>query len=209
MTKKIYKPGTILSENSKTGCSLNLPIAGHCRPTKNCAKTCYAKSGPIAFPNSKRKQVWLSDYLKGSNITGLIQECSQQIAVRLSGTGDLSLEHCPNILKLAAACPATQFWGMTRKLEIDKAKNKKRPNLKLMVSVDSSSPASVWKYNGTLCWGPRLKEDRIPEDKRIHTVFPYHSRGRVVKGMPTNPKDCAAVWHKIPGCLSCGRCWNW
>jgi len=61
----MYFPTTILSENSKTGCSLNLPIAGHCRPTKNCARVCYAKCGNTAYPNSKRKQIWLSKYLKG------------------------------------------------------------------------------------------------------------------------------------------------
>lgn len=205
-----YFPTTILSQNSKTGCSINLPIAGHCRPTKNCARCCYARSGHTAMPSNKKKQVWVSEYLKGSDLTQLINECRGRTAVRLSGTGDLSLEHCPNIIHLAKACPATMFWGMTRKLEVAKALNKKVPNLKIMVSVDSSSPDSIWKYNGVLCFGPRLKNDTVPKnDKRIRIIFPYHKGGRIIKGVPEDKKDCQAVYHRIPGCLSCGRCWNW
>jgi hypothetical protein len=206
-----YKPTTILSSNTKTGCSINLPIAGHCRPTKNCSKTCYAKSGHTAMPSNKKKQVWVSNYLKGPDITQLIQECLSRTAVRLSGTGDILKEHVPNLLKLAKACPATQFWGMTRKLEIAKAINKKHPNLRLLVSVDSSSPKSVWNYNGALCFGPRLATDEVPKDKRIKTIFPHHKSGHIVnvKNMPKDKKDCPAVRHELPGCLSCGRCWTW
>jgi hypothetical protein len=103
------------------------------------------------------------------------------------------------------------FWGMTRKIEIATTLNGQAPNLKLMVSVDSSSPASVWKYKGVLCWGPRFASDVVPADPRIHTIFPYHSSGKIVqaKSMPEDPRDCQAVYHRIPGCMSCGRCWNW
>jgi len=206
---KSYRPQHILSSNTKTGCSINLPIKHHCRPTKNCSKTCYARSGYTALPNSLRKQEWVSKYLSGGDISELIRECSSKTAVRLSGTGDIQTEHLPNLLRLARACPATQFWGMTRKLEIAKALNGELSNLRLMVSVDSSSPKAVWKYNGTLCYGPRLKTDRVPNMKNLRTVFPYHSRGRVVNDMPTHPKDCQAVWHNIDGCLQCRRCWTW
>jgi hypothetical protein len=208
----MYFPTTILSENSKTGCSLNLPIAGHCRPTKNCSRTCYARYGHTALPVSKNKQRWLSDYLKGSDITQLIGECRGRTAVRLNGTGDLNKEHVPNILKLAKTCPATVFYGMTRKIEIAKALNNKLPNLKFMVSVDSSTPKSIWEnYKGTLCWGPRFAGDVVPNLKNIRTIFPYHFAGKIVKKdhMPHDPRDCPAIWHKVSGCLSCGKCWNW
>jgi hypothetical protein len=208
----MYHPTTILSSNTKTGCSINLPIKGHCRPTKNCAKTCYARCGHTALPSNIKKQMWVSDYLKGTDLSELIKECSSRTAVRLSGTGDLQTEHTKNIRRLAKACPNTQFWGMTRKLEIARALNGKLPNLKIMVSIDSSSPKDVQDYNGVLCWGPRLKDDKVPlKDKRIRTVFPYHFAGKVVdvKNMPTDKRDCPAVRHTKDGCLSCGRCWNW
>ena len=210
MAVKSYAPGSILSENSKTGCSINLPIKGHCRPTKNCAATCYARVGHTALPSNLKKQNWVSNYLKGRNISDLIKECQTRTAVRLSGTGDLQTEHVPNILRLARQCPATQFWGMTRKLEIAKALNNHLPNLKVMVSVDSSSPEAVWKYQGTLCWGPRFASDKIIP-KRIKVIFPYHCTGRIVqaKFMPNDKRDCPGIRHTKDGCLSCRRCWNW
>ena len=204
-----YSPGTILSSNTKTGCSINLPIAGHCTPTKNCSRTCYAKCGHTALPSNKKKQVWVSHYLSGKNLSTLIKECKSRTAVRLSGTGDLLQTHTKNLIRLAKACPDTMFWGMTRKLDIAKAINNKLPNLKLMVSVDSSSPTSVWNYKGTLCFGPRLKDDKVPNNSKIKTVFPYHFAGKVIKGMPEHKKDCQAVYHRIDGCMSCKKCWTW
>jgi len=56
-------PLHILSENSKCGVSINMPIKRHCRPTKVCAFCCYARTGRTAFPASTRKQDWVSQYL--------------------------------------------------------------------------------------------------------------------------------------------------
>jgi hypothetical protein len=100
---------------------------------------------------------------------------------------------------------------MTRKLEIATILNGQYPNLKIMVSVDSSSPPSVWKYKGMLCWGPRFSSDTIPADPRIRTIFPYHHVGKIVhiKSMPHDPRDCPAIRHLVRGCVSCGQCWNW
>lgn len=205
----MYHPEHILSSNTKTGRSINLPIKGHCTPTPNCSRTCYAKHGHCARPCSTRKQVWVSSYLKGPDITELTKECQKHPAIRLSATGDLLLDHVPNILSLARSCPKTQFWGMTRKINIAQAINNHLPNLRLLVSIDSSSPPSVWNYPDAMCWGPRLPNDTIPEDDRIKVVFPYHAHGKVIKAVPHHPKDCQAVWHSIDGCLSCGRCWKW
>lgn len=203
-----YAPGTLLSSNSKTGCSIDFPIEGHCRPTKNCAKDCYAKKGPIAWKNSKRKHDFMTTYMQGGNIKALIFECKQRSVVRISGSGDLLMEHIPNLLKLAKESPMTTFWGMTRKTEIAEAVNGKLPNLKLLVSVDSSSPDSVWDYQGKMCFGPRREEDTVPNDDRIVVVFPYHFGGKVVGKVETHKKDCPSV-RTHEGCFNCGRCWNW
>lgn len=208
---KAYQPGTILSSNTKTGCSINLPIKCHCRPTATCAKTCYARKGKTIMPHCLKKQKWVSKYLEGSDISQLIRECKAHTSVRLSGTGDILESHVPNLLQLAAVCKATQFWGMTRKLEIASALNGRLPNLKLMVSIDNSSPQSVRDYQGAKCWGPRLAEDVVPNDPNIITVFPYHNSGKIVqvKKMPTDHRDCPAVRHTVSGCLECGKCWSW
>jgi hypothetical protein len=204
----MYEPQTILSSNTKTGCSINLPIAGHCIPTKTCASTCYAKRGHISFPTSTRKQRWVSEYLAAGNLFKLIHECLSRTAIRISGSGDLNQEHVKNVIKLAKACPDTMFWGMTRKVDIARKINNKLPNLKLLLSVDRDSPKATWKYKEAMCWGPRMIGDKVPNDERIITVFPYHFSGKVIKNMPHHKKDCPAVWdHR--GCMVCGKCWKW
>lgn len=205
----MYTPQKILSTNTKTGFSLNLPIKGHCNPTKNCAHDCYARTGYTAMPTSKKKQAWVSRYLANGSLDKLILECKALSTVRLNGTGDLNMNHVPAVISLAKACPRTLFWGMTRKIDVAKAINKKLPNLSLLVTVDASSPKETWKYKGAMCYGPRRPGDIIPDDKRIKTVFPRHFSGSVVAGVKKHPKDCQAVWHNISGCIECGQCWDW
>ena len=203
-------PSKILSDNRKCGASIDLPIQGHCTPTKNCAATCYAKVGFQAFPNSRRKQLWVSEYMAQANLTALIKECKSHESIRLNGSGDLKVEHTINVIRLARSCPDTMFWGMTRKISIAEQLNGREYNLKILVSVDSSSPASVWNdYRGHLCYGPRLATDTVPDDDRIITVFPTHKQGKVKDNIPTHIKDCPAVRHEVEGCLSCNRCSSW
>lgn len=209
----MYEPNYILTKNKKCNASIDLPIEGHCRPTRICMHDCYARFGHQAMDNCVRKQQWLSKYLANPDRFGglsrLAEECRPLRAVRLNGSGDLLPAHVPTLVRLAEICPETQFWGMTRKPGIARRINSRLPNLRILVSVDASSPASAWKYNGALCFGPRQPEDEVPEDPRIVTVFPRHHGGKVIKGMPHHPKDCQGVWHTISGCMACGRCWNW
>jgi hypothetical protein len=203
------KPEHLLSENRKCGASIDLPIQGHCTPTKHCNKDCYAHIGFQAFPNAKRKQTFISQYLTGPDISQLIKECRAHPSIRLNGSGDLNPSHLLNVIRLAKALPNVMFWGMTRKPPIARYLNGKAPNLKMLLSIDASTPESVWKtYKGPLCWGPRHAEDNIPDDPRIITVFPKHVTGKV-KDIPHHPKDCPAVRHTVDGCLSCNRCSNW
>lgn len=204
-----YHPQQILSRNGKTGVSLDLPREGHCRPTKNCSKDCYARCGHQARPDAIRKQKWVSEYLLGKDISSLVMETRLHSAVRLNGSGDLLPEHVPNIIKLAEQCPYTQLWGMTRKPNIAKALNGKIINLRMLLTVDATSPKSVWDYDEAMCFGPRRTEDIVPDDPRIIVVFPKHHAGRVLKGIPEHPKDCQGVYHRISGCMECGRCWAW
>ncbi len=204
-----YHPVQLLSENKKTGVSINLPIKGHCVPTKRCAADCYGKSGHTALASNIKKQKFMSNYLAKGDIDLLIYECQQYVSVRLNGIGDLKTKHIPAILSLAEACPQTQFWGMTRKIHIAKGINGKFPNLSLLVTIDVSSPDSVWEYDGTLCFGPRREGDPVPDDKRIITIFPRHHIGKIVGNVPDDPRDCPAVRHKVNGCIECKQCWSW
>lgn len=206
-----YVPIQLLSENSKTCISINMPIASTCYPTKRCSRDCYGRSGHIAWENSLRKQRYIANYLEQGDIDLLINECRQYVSVRLNGVGDLNAEHVPAILSLAEACPQTTFWGMTRKIPIaEEVLTGNLPNLSLLLSVDVTSPASVWEYQtGPLCFGPRRPEDDVPDDQRIITVFPRHHAGKIIGDIPLHAKDCPAVRHKVDGCLQCKRCWNW
>lgn len=206
--RKDYHPITLLSENKKTCVSINLPIKGHCKPTKRCLKDCYAKCGHTALDSNKKKQQFLSDYLLRTDLDLLIFECKRYVSVRLNGTGDLKPGHLPGLLSLAKAASQTTFWGMTRKPDIAAAVNGVLPNLSLLVSVDPTTPASVWNYPGKLCFGPRRPEDVVPDDDRIITIFPRHHAGRIIGDVPVDPKDCPAVRHEVNGCIECKKCWN-
>ena len=197
----------LLSTNTKTTCSINLPRT-NCRPTRICAKLCYGRVGPIAWHEGKKDL--MNDYLKGSDISQLIEECRPFKAVRLSAVGDLLTEHLPNLFRMAKELPETRFWGMTRKLEIARAINGAGlPNLNILVSVDASTDRKTWAYPGKMCFGPRRAQDPVPDDRRIITVFPYHFTGKVRGDVPAHPKDCPAVRHTVKGCYSCGHCWRW
>jgi len=206
----MYLPQKIISENIKTGVSINFPTKRHCRPTILCKKACYAKSGPMLLPVSRKKQQYVSDYFKGNNLRQVIGECWNFQTVRLNGCGDFLAGHLTNILTLARECTHTMFYGMTRKPEIANVLNNQLPNLKLLLSVDATTPKKVSEnYPGKICFGPRRAIDTVPNDKRIITVFPYHCHGKVITGIPKHKKDCPAVWHKVSGCMKCKRCWNW
>ena len=200
----------ILSANHKTGVSLNLPVL-NCRPTRRCAAACYACEGLISWRPSIRKALVVDAALRRGEIEGLIWECRRLREVRLNGSGDMTSEHVPGILKLAGACTGTIFWGFTRCREVAEAVNNQCANLSLILTMDATSPdTKLAGFFGPLAFGPRKPRDRVPEDSRIVVVFPEHHAGRTVRGVPMHPKDCPAT-RGLPrknACLHCQRCWR-
>lgn len=67
-------PRILLSENLKTGESINLPIL-NCQPTERCAAVCYATTGPISWKNSLQKALAVDAVLRSGELEGLIWEC--------------------------------------------------------------------------------------------------------------------------------------
>jgi hypothetical protein len=200
----------ILSTNKKTNVSLNLPTS-NCHPTAICSHCCYGRHHFLGHARrALNKWDRVSDYLSTTkDCQELISEARVYSSVRLAGIGDILPSHVRPLLKLAKACPQTQFWGMTRKTDLATKLNGRLANLHLLVSVDASSPDKVWEYKGRMCFGPRRAEDSVPSDRRLVTVFPYHNSGSVVGKIPEHRLDCPAVRHTVSGCSECGRCWKW
>ena len=204
------KPLIVLSSNHKTGTSINLPVI-NCKPTRRCAAACYACVGPISWGNSIRKALAVDAVLRSGELEGLIWECRRLRDVRLNGSGDMTLEHVPALLELAQACPGTVLWGFTRRRQVAEAVNDVRRNLSLIVSFDTTSPAGELDgYDGPLAFGPRRPRDRVPDDRRIVTVFPEHRIGHTMRGVPFHPKDCPATRgaQRLMACARCWRCWR-
>jgi len=162
----------------------------------------------MALPVAEKKQQWVSDYLLGDDVSQLINECHQHPAIRLCGGGDLLPKQALSILKVAEACEETQFWGFSRKPVIVDMLNDQLPNVYMQLSVDYTTPVSLWEdADCDISYGPRMQDDEVPDDARIRVVFPYHFRGRVINGVPHHHKDCHAVWDHSIHCYQCKRCY--
>jgi len=200
----------ILSTNRKTAVSINLPVR-NCKPTRRCAAACYACEGPIAWKNSIRKALAVDAALRKGEIEGLIWECRMLQGVRLCGSGDMTMDHVPAILKLAEACPNTTLYGFTRRREVAEAINGKLVNISLIVTFDTTSrDKKLQGYEGPLAFGPRRPGDEVPDDPRIIVVFPEHHAGHTIPGVPEHPKDCPATrgMSRHHACQRCRRCWR-
>jgi hypothetical protein len=142
----IQEPDTdlkvILSENTKTGRSLNFPIYGHCHPSEVCEAVCYAKPVFKLYKSSLPKAEKVSKYFEGTDMSRVIKEINnwKRPSVRISATGDLFPKQAENLIYVAKKCPNTMLWGMTRKVQIAEIINGARlPNLCMLVSVDLST----------------------------------------------------------------------
>lgn len=196
----------LLSENTKTGVSLNLPVK-NCRPSKHCAKTCYACAGRCLLKMSVVKTLRVDRCLSTGQIDRLSNESNMYANVRLCGTGDFLEEQVPHVLRLSQRCPDTLFWGFTRKVKIANQLNGKRKNLRMLLSVDVSTPTKEYRnYTGKLAFGPVFPGEHVPKDNRISVVFPLHHRGRLVLNIEEHRLDCPAVRGKIGHSLACQAC---
>jgi hypothetical protein len=210
MRSPLARAVPILSENHKTGTSINLPVM-NCRPTRRCAAACYACVGPIAWANSIRKALAVDAALRKGEIEGLIWECRRLQDVRLNGSGDMTLHHATAVLRLATACPGTIFWGFTRSRRVAETINRQQENLSLVISFDATSRVGELDgYDGPLAFGPRRPRDPVPEDDRIIVVFPEHHVGHTIHGVPPHPRDCPATRgaERRDACQRCRRCWR-
>lgn len=204
----MYRPITILSGNRKTEFpSINL-TRENCRPSSTCARLCYARYGHIAMAHAVKKQKWVSEYLQGDDLSNLVVECLPHRIVRWCGSGDILPQHVDGVLKLAEDCPQTIFIGFTRKHELLPELNNVLPNLDFLCSMDGTTPQKVWdSVDARIAFGPRLRDDDVPDDPRISVVFPARIPGaRVMKEVPRHPLDCPAGYDHSIHCITCEMC---
>jgi len=223
------KKGTILSSNIVTGYALNVPIYGTCKPTKVCAKNCYAAipHKPIAMKVAQTKQMKVYNTIKADpqgvsekivrELRGKVSKGSVKF-LRWNGVGDLFEESIECLTAVADALPQLSLWVVTRIPE-QASKVPHRENVFVHFSLDASS---LDRYDKTLELNPLSKnlffsytadDGEIEPPSRVFdlplSVFfsnlyskePSELLAKV--SCPLNgAKDLTSM------CESCGRCWN-
>lgn len=224
-----------LSRNAKTGVSINTAIAETCRPTPGCGVYCYGLGGHIGMPAALRRQRentaffrqedWAQLQLEAVDMTHLVAR--EQSFLRMFGVGDLQRGSVYFINQLATyahrAKPALQIWVSTRKFELA-AQLVKLPNLHVMLSFDSTTPA---KFRAL---GLKLLQKRRPQffaawvrcdaaktvPAWVDLVFEEHKPGKGRAARAPHPKACpATVDETLPvaaalegACAACTYCFN-
>lgn len=231
-------PDTLfLSANDKTGMSINASIRDSCRPTPACSVYCYGLVGRIAMPAALRRQAENSALfnLDEENWSALADEAMdvthvvarQQDFLRMFGVGDLQPGSVYFINQLSAyakmAKPKFRIWVSTRKFDLA-ARLVRNPNLHVMLSFDSSTPAQ-WKTEGLrllaqrrpqffAAWVRQSDGERVPP--WVDIVFEMHRHGHGRARWRPHPKACAATIAKglegsMPlegACAKCQRCFD-
>lgn len=136
----------ICSWNTKTGFSVNFPIAGTCRPTAVCAKLCYgAKPGrPITWDKAVRKYLRVHKYFLETPPEEIADRLHREYVgrkmtfLRWNGVGDLFPESVAVINQIARRHPDMVLWIATRIPEMARMVTRKGENIYLQFSLDGS-----------------------------------------------------------------------
>ena len=200
-----------LSDNSKTGLSINVSIAKTCRPTPACMQYCYGLESRIRMDPSLKRQVDnynRFEYLERTSeqnvyreVVGLAYEIqAQQDFVRFFGVGDLQPGSVRFINVMAKEIPELAIWVSTRKFDLA-AKLLHQPNLHVMLSLDSSTKEAfrTQAFNLAGDRGPEYfhawvrQEDEAPPPSFAQVVFDEHHKGKRTEFEKPDPRTCPAT----------------
>lgn len=223
-----------LTENSKTGISVDFAIHLTCSPTQVCmgvgdrSAPCYALRGFMAFPNAVRhhaRNQRLMEYLQAATPQEVLRVADTLWSalprgtdwIRWNGAGDLS----PGAVRLINAFSARRgdvtLWITTRK-PLLAAEIKDRKSISLLLSLDRSTPEKVakqiWQLPDKFRKGrARISYTRVDEEDvpppGVHVVFNYHQSGRY-NDWP-HPAVCPAslsTGEHEGACDPCRRCFK-
>lgn len=221
-----------LSNNDKTGQSINVSIAMTCKPTKACVEYCYGLEGRIRMRNALAKQVDNARFFAESGPKELTNEAVDVVHVasrnqdflRMFGVGDLqpgSVFFVNQMAKYALpARPKFKIWVATRKFDLA-AQLLDLPNLHVMCSFDATTPAKSLEAGRALlsrpnffaAWVHRSPDEVVPDWVSVafaeHHVGGVHSRAQWAGA---EKRTCPAT---VPGgldhsgaCRACTFCFN-
>lgn len=218
--QRFFVQGAVISNNAKTGGSINLPIHGTCEPSAVCQRVCYACTGWFVKQAVQEHALavyqWFLRTPPHVCAWRLADECDGKGLkyLRWNGSGDLIPETVATINALAVLRPDITQVIYSRKPAMINALSV-HPSIVVNLSLDRSSLAIADQVVRPEVRGTYLREtdDDIPPvycgHYKIEVVFPVVRRG---KHLPVREaRDCPADAGRIPvagACVSCLRCFK-
>ena len=226
LESRILPARIFLSNNEKTGISVNLPIALTCEPTKLCASYCYAGIGRLAMDRSLDRQVdnflllqeaenWTPEQCKVV-ANDLLRQVGKADFLRWNGSGDLLPGTVRIIKALTRIAPGLIQWVISRKELANELPD--HPAIRLLLTLDASTPekkaarlreiARTFKRAKVRLAYVRVSNEDIPP-KDVDIIFNKHVMSGRRLFLPKDPRTCEAttpgVSHK-GACNECRRC---
>jgi hypothetical protein len=150
---------SLLSVNAKTSGSLDFPIGQTCRPTRLCARVCYASSpqAPARWSKSLRKRLRNLRYFELEELERVVAQLTRDFArarrswrrkgvrldyLRVNGTGDLFPAAIPVLNEFARQNPDVLVWIVTRRFDLA-VLIEPLPNVYLQLSLDATTPPEL------------------------------------------------------------------
>lgn len=221
-----------LTENSKTGFSVDFPPHLTCTPTAVCSgeaehsASCYALSGFMSFPNAIAWHVRNQRFLESLKTKRDFQRAAENLYgdlprsldwLRWNGAGDLTPPAVRFINTFLDVAPDIRLWVISRKpREVSKLADKK--NLKVLLSLDHSTPkktkerlielTKAFKRAKIRLAYTRTHEEDIPP-KGVLVVFNKHGGGN--RNDWKHKAVCPATLPEGPhegACDECRRCFS-
>lgn len=222
-----------VSTNEKTGASINVAIAGSCRPTTGdggCSSYCYGCTGRISLPNSIGRQVDNLRVLQGLGDApqATVDAVATQLAAdiervtkgqgwfRWHGVGDLLPGTVRVIEALARLRPTLVQWVVTRKPELA-ALLPDVPCVRILASTDDATDATRGEAIQALRGAFKQAQVRVSYARlgeplpgaSVDVVFNAH---RGVKKLQAEQNDARVCPATLPGashhaaCDACRAC---
>lgn len=222
-----------VSNNAKTGFSINTPIDKTCRPTEACSRYCYGNYGPISFANATNRQnenYRRFGFLATASPRELAQEAErvynrvypERDYLRMFGVGDLTEGSVRFINALAKRYPKFAIWVATRRIDLAR-KLVNTANLHIMVSIDETTKGDdfhkTWEFvqaRAPQAFGAYVQQredEAVPPWVKV--IFVQHGPGGHRKAWSAEHKDarmCPVTVADGPehddACNNCRYCFN-